>query len=77
MLTSIKNYEDFLTDSFNKTKDDPRQSVVFKYGYLRLKHDLETFKEHNGYINVPEAFFSAFLDWWDVRSKGERKMEIH
>lgn len=77
MLTTIKNYTDFLTDSFNSVKDDPTNSVIYKYAYLRLQHDLETFKEHNGMINVPEPFFTLFLDWWSNKNQTERKMEIN
>jgi len=79
MITTLKQYEDFLTAAYNKAAEEGITEAIslYRYSYLQLKHDVETFPGHNGTVSIPAAFYTVFLDWYDSKGKEDRKLELN
>lgn len=82
MLTTLKNYEEFLIYYYNLCTSNPvvQDGVKFwSLEYIKFKHDLEVYPQiyAQGNYLVDDKLKECFLVWYRDKDKMQRKMEIH
>ena len=82
MLTTIKNYEEFLIYYYNLCLVKPEIQGGAKFWelkYTKLHHDLITFPEwyKEGKFLVPEELVECFLIWWKEGNPVTEKLKLN